>query len=588
MSGRSQEPHRTPVAAGSSEASVAVRLWQSLCLSDSSGHPGVNGPADQSTPGHSYGSEPGPQSPVSQDPTNPLRDPQEGQPLDHSVGTLALSLLNAIGEGVGLYSRAGMPIWSNDLLKGVTGAMHERVGWACRQFDRDHPSPPLDLPYPVPSVRSEFLLADLDRFFEVSISPLPRTTLAALGEGMKRWGDCLVVILRDVTAAKKLQHKINAIDLAGSELVRFDADVVRKYNAHERLKLLEEKIIRVARDLLHFDHFAIRLLDERTGKLELVIGYGLPAEFGETVIKPSLEHYGISGHVAASGRSYICSDTSRDQLYLPGVEGAKSSLTVPLRVHDKIIGIMNVESLQAEAFDEEDRQLGEIFGRYVAVAINLLDLLVVERSSTNQTITGRVAVELNEPLQDIAHEVEVLELETANAGPSTHSHLERIKRDLESIRNRIKDCAAGPATLLGVEQALADKTQDPVLRGKRVLIADDEARIRRIIGDVLSTRGCVTTVCKDGGEAMAELEKAGAEGFDLIVSDIRMPDHNGYEIFAASHRMNPKAPVILMTGFGYDPHHSIVRASQEGLQSVLFKPFQVERLLDEVRKALKK
>jgi DNA-binding NtrC family response regulator len=87
---------------------------------------------------------------------------------------------------------------------------------------------------------------------------------------------------------------------------------------------------------------------------------------------------------------------------------------------------------------------------------------------------------------------------------------------------------------------------------------------------------------------MVELDKAGKEGFDLIVSDIRMPDHNGYEIFAASHRFNPTAPVILMTGFGYDPHHSIVRASQEGLQSVLFKPFQVERLLDEVRKALKK
>jgi len=504
------------------------------------------------------------------------------------VGTLALSLLNAIGEGVGLYTRAGVAIWSNDLLKGITGAMHERVGWACRQFDRDHPSPPLDLPYPVPSVRSEFLLADSDRFFEVSISPLPRSTLAALGDGMKRWGDSLVVILRDVTAAKKLQQKINAIDLAGSELVRFDADVVRRYNAHERLKLLEDKITRVARDLLHFDHFAIRLLDDRTGKLELVIGYGLPSEFGETVIKPALEGYGISGHVAASGRSYICNDTSRDELYLQGIEGAKSSLTVPLRLHDKIIGIMNVESLQAEAFDEEDRQLGEIFARYVAVSINLLDLLVVERSTTNQSISGRVAVELNEPLQDIAHEVEVLELENPQANPSTHAHLERIKKDLESIRNRIKECAAGPASLLGVEQALADKTQDPILRGKRVLIADDEARIRRIIGDVLSTRGCVVTVCDGGGEAMAAIEKAGLNGFDLVVSDIRMPDHNGYEIFASSHRMSPNAPVILMTGFGYDPHHSIVRASQEGLQSVLFKPFQVERLLDEVRKALKK
>jgi two-component system, sensor histidine kinase SagS len=44
--------------------------------------------------------------------------------------------------------------------------------------------------------------------------------------------------------------------------------------------------------------------------------------------------------------------------------------------------------------------------------------------------------------------------------------------------------------------------------------------------------------------------------------------------------------VILMTGFGYDPHHSIVRASQEGLSSVMFKPFKVDQLLEEVRKAL--
>jgi CheY-like chemotaxis protein len=504
------------------------------------------------------------------------------------VATIAFSLLNAIGEGVGLCTRGGETIWANEMLRGISGAMRERVAWACRQFDRDHPVAPPDVEAPLVRVQSDFLLADQDRFYEVVISPIARSALAALGEGMRRWEDCLVTIVRDVTAAKRLQQKINAIDLAGSELVRFDADVVRKYNAHERLKLLETKIIRVARDLLHFDHFAIRLLDERSGKLELVIGCSLPAEYDSFVIRPSLEGHGISGHVAASGRSYLCADTAKDDLYLPGVEGARSSLTVPLRVHDKVIGIMNVESLQPNAFTEEDRQLGEIFARYIAVAINMLDLLVIERSTTNITITGRVAVEINEPLQDIAHEVEVLQSDAAVATPSTNSHLERIKRDLESIRNRIKDCAAGPASLLGVEQALSDKTVDPALSGKRVLIADDEQRIRRIIGDVLTTRGCSVVVCKDGAEAMQALDAAGPNGVDLVISDIRMPDHNGYEIFAAAHKQNPQAPVILMTGFGYDPHHSIVRASQEGLQSVLFKPFQVERLIDEVKKALKK
>jgi DNA-binding NtrC family response regulator len=71
-----------------------------------------------------------------------------------------------------------------------------------------------------------------------------------------------------------------------------------------------------------------------------------------------------------------------------------------------------------------------------------------------------------------------------------------------------------------------------------------------------------------------------------VVSDIKMPHRNGYEIFAAARRQQTELPVILMTGFGYDPNHSIVRASQEGLSGVLFKPFKVEQLLEEIRKAL--
>jgi hypothetical protein len=45
--------------------------------------------------------------------------------------------------------------------------------------------------------------------------------------------------------------------------------------------------------------------------------------------------------------------------------------------------------------------------------------------------------------------------------------------------------------------------------------------------------------------------------------------------------------VILTTGFGYDPNHSIIRARREGLAAVLFKPFKVDQLLGELRTALK-
>src|SRR5688500_20282374 len=76
------------------------------------------------------------------------------------------------------------------------------------------------------------------------------------------------------------------------------------------------------------------------------------------------------------------------------------------------------------------------------------------------------------------------------------------------------------------------------------------------------------------------------DDFALVLSDIKMPDKSGYDVFAAARKKSLTVPVILMTGFGYDPNHSIVRASQEGLQAVLFKPFKVGQLLAAGRKAL--
>jgi DNA-binding NtrC family response regulator len=66
-----------------------------------------------------------------------------------------------------------------------------------------------------------------------------------------------------------------------------------------------------------------------------------------------------------------------------------------------------------------------------------------------------------------------------------------------------------------------------------------------------------------------------------------MPGKDGYEVFAATKEANPETPVILTTGFGYDPNHAIIRARREGLSAVLFKPFKVDQLLGEIRMALK-
>ena len=70
-----------------------------------------------------------------------------------------------------------------------------------------------------------------------------------------------------------------------------------------------------------------------------------------------------------------------------------------------------------------------------------------------------------------------------------------------------------------------------------------------------------------------------AGNIDLVITDIAMPDMDGYELFSRVKGHDPALPVIMMTGFGYDPDHVLVRSKIDGLKDVLFKPFDVERLV---------
>ncbi len=124
---------------------------------------------------------------------------------------------------------------------------------------------------------------------------------------------------------------------------------------------------------------------------------------------------------------------------------------------------------------------------------------------------------------------------------------------------------------------------DPVLAGKRVLVADDEETFRHTIRDVLVGCGCDVQLVADGEQAKQRLRR---EHFDLILSDINMPRASGYEVFTEARRISPDTPVILITAFGYDPKHSIVRARAEGLSALLWKPFKVNKLLDACRTAV--
>src|SRR5262245_52565869 len=85
------------------------------------------------------------------------------------------------------------------------------------------------------------------------------------------------------------------------------------------------------------------------------------------------------------------------------------------------------------------------------------------------------------------------------------------------------------------------------LKGKRILIADDEKDLREILADELRYCGCEVAEAENGKTAYALLE---SQPFDLIISDIRMPGGDGIELLKAVRKRDPKLPpLVLISGY---------------------------------------
>lgn len=497
-----------------------------------------------------------------------------------SLPTAASAILERIGEGVGVVDASGGLLWTDARFKVCDEHVRSEFVRLTREAITAFNAPADQHNGQANRHSRRFAFASGEQTFELIVSP------ATLNDDKTRVATA-VGVLWDVSARTCAQRKLEAIDAAGAELIRLDSASISRMNMGERLKFIESRIIKSVREVLHFDNFEVRLMDKETGQLELVISVNIsPLKIGEKIfVNP--EGNGISGMVAATGKAHICPDVRNEPLYKDGLENARSSLTVPLRLDDKVIGTFNIESPIVNAFDDNDRRFAELFARYIAAAMNILDLLVVERYTTNQQVAQNVVSEVGTPLADLAEQVKQLrESRTDDADLATK--LDEVVRSIDRVRGRLNTCTSGPRSILGAEQELRKQEPDPIVAGRRILIADDEPNIRDTLHALLTQKGAAVTKCATGLETIEALDLARAQGFmyDVVISDIRMPDRNGYEVYRRAKEIDANLPVILMTGFGYDPHHCIVRASQEGLQSFLFKPFKATQLMEVLKKML--
>lgn len=118
---------------------------------------------------------------------------------------------------------------------------------------------------------------------------------------------------------------------------------------------------------------------------------------------------------------------------------------------------------------------------------------------------------------------------------------------------------------------------------KCILIADDSPTIRKFVNFTLTTRGYKIVAASDGMEA---LEILPTEEVDLIITDLNMPNIDGFE-FIETVRSNDdysKIPIIILSSLGGEAE--IERGIDCGANSYLVKPFDPNRIAYEVSKYL--
>ncbi len=247
-------------------------------------------------------------------------------------------------------------------------------------------------------------------------------------------------------------------------------------------------------------------------------------------------------------------------------------------------------------FDETGHEDGTI-----GFAKDLREILHKDQLATLGEVAIGLSHEINNPLAVILNQVELLERDiTRLAGERDcsveYERLDAIRRELGRI-HRILDRLGemvreesyetidyvGPVRMVDLRERRESGEPDPRLAGLRVLVADDDAGILLTLRELLEADGCTVFTASDGAEALRLL---GEHPVDVLLTDVVMPNMDGYELFRRVRERHPGVAVLLMTAFHYDRDHIIKRSRMHGLEAVLFKkPVDPARLREVLAEA---
>jgi PAS domain S-box-containing protein/putative nucleotidyltransferase with HDIG domain len=166
----------------------------------------------------------------------------------------------------------------------------------------------------------------------------------------------------DITEEKRLAERLEAIHRVGQRLA-----LVNSSGEIARI------IIAAAKELLGLDEVGLYLLDSAQEQLKL-IGHSPEVPPGPEIF-PLKADRGIVPLVARTGESLYLSDVSKHSFYVPGARETRSEFCVPLKLEERIIGVLNVESPQPDAFSPQDQKLILTLAEVASMALGRAEYL---------------------------------------------------------------------------------------------------------------------------------------------------------------------------------------------------------------------
>ncbi|MBN1211951.1 MAG: response regulator [candidate division Zixibacteria bacterium] len=187
------------------------------------------------------------------------------------------------------------------------------------------------------------------------------------------------------------------------------------------------------------------------------------------------------------------------------------------------------------------------------------------------------------PVERVARFGEYIKTAEAIRRHPSNDFLRLIRDDVSSVAfDRAADIPAYLSFKFPLKSGAAKTTSAALAAANavRVLAIDDEAIILDLIAAMCQSMGYRVHTAASGQEG---IELALKEKFDIVLTDLAMPDMNGYEVAARIRKVYPDIPIILVTG--WEARIDSGRLASAGITRVLYKPFRIEQLTEIIQKS---